>query len=127
MLRRHIIIITITCAITGQSYTSPSHAAKGVGVSLPTALKSINTGAAIKHKPLGVYTWLVSPTTPPLKPPKDNRQQPVICVTTNTTYSTMSEAADAHGIDLTALSRAIRMDRPLISRTTNSKVKFIRQ
>lgn len=117
---------SITCAITGTQYPSPSHAAKGIGVSLPTALKSINTGAAVKHRSLDTYTWLVAPTTPALQPPKDNRITKVHCVTTDTTYKSMSEAAAAHGIDLTALSRALREDRYLRSATLDKKVKFIK-
>lgn len=126
MYNTYYIDNMITCAITGTTYASPSHAAKGVGVSLPTALKSINHGHAIKHRDLDTYTWLISPTTPTLKPPKDARNIPVRCVTTDTIYTTMSEAADDHGIDLTALSRALREDRPLISRKHGGKVYFTR-
>lgn len=113
-------------ALTGEQYLSPSHAAEALGVSLPTVHKSIKTGAAIKNKKLNTYTWVVAPTTPALRPPKDDRQQPIHCITTNTTYATMSEACTAHGIDLTALSRALRQDKPLPSKTFGKRVKFKR-
>lgn len=98
----------VRCIITGKTYTSMREAAEDHGLSRPTVLKSSRTGMPVASKTLGTFTWFVTPATPPLQPPVDNRTEGVVCVTTGQSYDSMTDAAADHGLHVSQLSRAIR-------------------
>lgn len=99
---------SITCLMTGESYPTITHAAERHNISVPTVSKSLKTGAAVHSNLLHTHTWFALPHSPPPQPPLDQRVSSVLCVTTGEMYPSMSDAAAAHDLHISALSRAIR-------------------
>jgi hypothetical protein len=108
--------------LTGATYRSISEAAHRNNISAVSVSSAMRSGKPVKGH------WYIDPSNPPatLHPPIDQRQAAVHCIDTGASYTSMTEAAIDHKLDLPALSRAIRFGLPIKSRVMDKKVTFVR-
>lgn len=103
----------IVCAMTGKEYSSVWEAAKDHQVAHRYITQSIAEGCSFFSHKLKAHSWVVNEHTPELFLRPDNRTRRILCVTTGVKYDTMTDAAVAHHLHVTAICRAIRTKRPV--------------
>lgn len=108
--------------MTGVTYGSTSEAAHRNNVSVVSISNAMKSGKPVKGH------WYIDPANPPavMHPATDQRRAAVHCLDTGSSYTSMTEAAIEHNLDLPALSQSIRFGRPIRSRLLDRKVTFVR-